>query len=160
MTTIPFPSDIWATVAFLELLIILGLLFLRKKRQSPVDMRNPDQVPPAATPQKKGPTGRIEDQHGDAIYGSSDDYDKDDYLGRLSRGAEIELVDRRVLRNEFDVPIIKVRVLSNEWKDELGKTGWVGLAATSYRLRFDPESHTIMDAEIPPPERNLTGHTK
>lgn len=153
MTTIPFTTEIWTMIALGELLIIALLLFLRRKGEKPVDMRRVGDLPARKTEPGMSGTGRIEDLHGDAIYGTADRYDKDDYLGRVSRGAEIELVDRKVQTNEFDLPIIKIRVISNEWHDEIGKIGWVGLASTSFRLFYDPDKKTMLDREFPPPKR-------
>jgi hypothetical protein len=90
-----------------------------------------------------GVMGRVEGEHGDAIYGGDARYFKEDYIGRVSRGAELELKDCRVYRNEFELNIIKVRVVSNQWEDEIGKTGWVGLDDTSFRSAFDPEKRII-----------------
>lgn len=87
--------------------------------------------------------GRVEGEHGDAIYGAEDRYHKEDYIGRVSRGAELELRDCRVYRNEFELNIIKVVVLSNEWQSEIGKTGWVSLDDTSFRSTFDPKKRTV-----------------
>lgn len=98
-------------------------------------------LPPIEPP--PGVLGRVEGEHGDAIYGSEARYFKDDYLGRVSRGAELELKDCRVYKNEFELNIIKVRVVSNEWEDEVGKIGWVGLDDTSFRSTYDPEKRVI-----------------
>ena len=87
--------------------------------------------------------GVEENLNGDAIYGGEENYDKDDYIGRVSRGAELELLDTAVMKNEFDLDIVQVRVLSNEWDSEVGRIGWVGLDDTSFRSRFNPEARRI-----------------
>ncbi len=87
--------------------------------------------------------GREEGLHGDAFYGTESGYDKDSYIGRVSRGAELELLDTAVHKNEFDIDIIQVRVLSNEWETEVGRVGWVGLDDTSFRSRYNPESRRV-----------------
>ena len=98
-------------------------------------------LPPLEPP--AGFMGRVEGEHGDAIYGTEARYFKDDYIGRVSRGAELELRDCRVYRNEFELNIIKVRVITNEWESEIGKIGWVGLDDTSFRSAFDPQKRVI-----------------
>lgn len=87
--------------------------------------------------------GRVEAEHGDAVYGNEKRYNKDDYIGRVSHGADLELMDCRVYMNEFKLNIIKVRVATNQWPDEVGRIGWVGLDDTSYRSGFDPKTRTI-----------------
>jgi len=87
--------------------------------------------------------GREEGKNGDAIYGNENKYERDDYIGRVSHGAELELLDRRVYMNEFELDIIKVRVLKNEWSSEIGRIGWVGLDDTSFRSTFDAERREV-----------------
>ena len=87
--------------------------------------------------------GREENLHGDAFYGNEEAYEREDYIGRVSRGAELELIDTNVETNEFDIDIIKVKVLSNEWEAEVGRVGWVGLDDTSFRGHFNPETRSI-----------------
>lgn len=89
--------------------------------------------------------GRVEDQHGDAIYGSEDRYDKTAYIGRVSRHADLELLDRRVYKNQFTLDIIKVKVITNEWETEINKIGWVSLDDTSFRADFDPARREVLE---------------
>ncbi len=87
--------------------------------------------------------GREESVHGDAVYGRENGYDRDAYIGRVSHGAELELLDRRVYKNEFEIDIIKVKVLKNEWQDEIGRVCWLGLDDTSFRSAFNPKTRMI-----------------
>jgi hypothetical protein len=89
--------------------------------------------------------GKVVGEFGDAIYGNEKRYYKDLYYGRVSHGAKIELTDRRVYKNQFELNIIKIRVIKNEWGSEEGRIGWVGLEDTSFRDKFDPESRTIIE---------------
>ena len=103
---------------------------------------DPDFALPPLLP-AKSLKGRVEGEHGDAIYGALDRYHKEDYIGRVSHGAELELKDCRVYKNEFELNIIKVLVLRNEWETEIGKIGWVGLDDTSFRSMFNPKRRII-----------------
>lgn len=89
--------------------------------------------------------GRVEDQHGDAIYGTEARYDKTAYIGRVSFHADLELMDRRVYKNQFTLDIIKVKVITNEWDTEVNKIGWVSLDDTSFRADFDPERREVLE---------------
>ncbi len=89
--------------------------------------------------------GRVEDQHGDAIYGNEERFDKTAYIGRVSRHADLELMDRRVYKNQFTLDIIKVKVITNEWESEINKIGWVSLDDTSFRSDFDAERREVLE---------------
>ena len=94
---------------------------------------------------KKKIIGKVIYEHGDAIYGDNERYKKDKYYGRVSHGAEIELMDLRVYKNEFELDIIKVKVLSNEWESKIGMICWVSLKDTSFIERFNLQTRTIED---------------
>lgn len=92
---------------------------------------------------EKNITGTVDSENGDAVYGNDKRYSPDLYYGRVSKDAKVELLDRRVYKNEFETTIIKVKVLENEWKDEIGKICWVGLDVTTLRDRYDPRTGLI-----------------
>ena len=55
-------------------------------------------------------------------------------MGRLSHKAVIQLADFNVKKNEFNLPIIKIKVISDPGYAYgcVGKTGWVQLVTTSF----------------------------
>ena len=87
--------------------------------------------------------GVVIDENGDAFYGNDKKYYSSLYYGRVSKDAKLELKDRRVYKNEFEINIIKVLVLTNEWDSEVGRIGWVGLEDTSFRDQYNPETGMI-----------------
>jgi len=87
--------------------------------------------------------GKVIGEHGDAIYGNEKRYFKELYYGRVSNGARLVLLDLRAYKNEFELDIIKVKVLTNEWKDEIGRICWVSLDDTSFRNNFNPKTRLI-----------------
>jgi hypothetical protein len=100
-------------------------------------------MPPLAS--AKRILGREENKFGDAVYGRDSGYDSNAYIGRVSRGAELELLDRRIYKNEFEIDIIKVKVLSNEWATEVGQTVWLGLNDTSFRSLVSQDGSEIQE---------------
>jgi hypothetical protein len=79
-------------------------------------------------------TGLVTHQFGDPIHGDATSYDKDDYLGRVSKGARLELWDDTVRQNQFGSDIIQVKVLSNpRSSDAVGLIGWVTVGSTNFK---------------------------
>ena len=103
------------------------------------------------------PTGRngvVTSQHGDAFYGNQHSYNPDLYYGRVSKGAKLLLMDDKVYKSNHNLPIIKVKVLDNEWESEIGRVGWVGLTDTSFADYYLSETQAINvhgQADDPPP---------
>jgi hypothetical protein len=97
---------------------------------------------PALSP-SRSLTGRVTGEHGDAVYGDATRYNKNCYYGRVSKGAELQLLDQCVYKDEFGLDIIKVKVLKNEWQSEEGKVCWVGLVATSFAGGYNPATRMI-----------------
>ena len=87
--------------------------------------------------------GTVTGQYGDAIYGDNERYKRNLYYGRVSKGAKILLRDRKVSRNQYGLNMVKVKVISNEWSHEIGKIGWVGLKATSFKDFYNAQERTI-----------------
>jgi TPR repeat protein len=96
-----------------------------------------------AAPAATGPIGVVVGKHGGAVHGGVEGYAKDDYIGRVSHGALVRLLDHRIYKNEFGLDIIQIKVLKNEWSRELGATCWVNLAATSFRDHVDEQARRI-----------------
>lgn len=70
--------------------------------------------------------------NGGAFYGDGESFKPELYSGSVTHGAELQLMDRRVYKSEFDLLIVKVKVLSNDYEAEVGKVGWVSLSATNF----------------------------
>lgn len=87
--------------------------------------------------------GTVDGEHGDAIYGNNKRHWPEMNFGSVSKDAKIELLDRRVYKDNYELDIIKVKVLENRWDDEVGKIGWVSLDATSFRGQYDEKSREI-----------------
>lgn len=94
-------------------------------------------------------------EYGDAFYGDESAYKKDVYYGRVGKGAELELLDRKPYKDEFNQDIIKVRVLTNKWPQEVGKIGWVTAKVTNYasvvggaQQHAKPEESTIPKSQV------------
>lgn len=51
-------------------------------------------------------------------------------LGHLWAGATLQLLETQVWQSDFDLPVIKIRVLANKWDESLGVEGWIRLAQT------------------------------
>ncbi len=87
--------------------------------------------------------GLITAEHGTAVFGNDRGYAPDLYYGRLSAAAEIALVSDEVQQNQFNIPIIKVKALTNRWENELGQVGWVSLTDTSFTEQYDTETKRL-----------------
>jgi len=87
--------------------------------------------------------GTVTARHGDAIHGSNLRYAPILYLGRVSKGAKIELLDPHVITNQFGIPIIKVKVLSESPTVPASSIGWIKLASTSFGDNFDPGGRAL-----------------
>ncbi len=94
----------------------------------------------------EGSIGVVVAEHGDAIYGSDTRYMKDLYYGRVSKGTKIQLMDKKVYKNQFGLYIIKVKVLNkgNWWSSGVGRICWIGLTKTSFSDKFDDQTNTIV----------------
>ncbi|GEM_PF-6101024 len=85
--------------------------------------------------------GKITDINGTPLYGNAKSYTFDLYYGRLSHGAKVELVSSEVAKNEFDILIVKVKVISDDdyGKSCVGKIGWVMLSDTDLGDYYDQD---------------------
>ncbi len=94
--------------------------------------------------------GSVTDPHGVAIYGTKVEYTRDIYLGRLSRGATIRLESLTVGNSDFNIPIIKVEVLSDNGYGiaAVGKTGWVNLTSTDFVDFYNPNTKMLDPSRI------------
>lgn len=90
-----------------------------------------------------GQTGFVDAINGDAFYGNDKKYSSELYYGRVAKDAKIELLDKRVYKNEYEIQIIKIKVIENEWSDEIGKVGWIGLSVTNFRDFYNPATGQI-----------------
>ena len=144
--------------AVMAVLILLALLSQKRRPErasSGLDSAGWEEqdLPVADIPQTSR-NGIVTSQHGDALYGNQHGYNAELYYGRVSRGAKLLLMDSKVYKNDYDLPIIKVKVLDNEWEDEIGKIGWVGLTDTSFADHYNAETKSVnvygQEAEPPP----------
>jgi hypothetical protein len=93
-----------------------------------------------------GVIGHIRNKLGDSLHGSGISYSSELYLGRLSHGAKLELLDAEPRKDEYDQLIIKVKVINDDeimgdWTDYVG---WVNLASTTFADYYDPASGVIV----------------
>jgi hypothetical protein len=72
----------------------------------------------------KSDKGSVTAQFGAAIYGNEVRLQRKEYLGRLSQGDKVQLLDKSFHRNEFGLAVLKVRILSGS---EAGRIAWVGM---------------------------------
>ncbi len=108
------------------------------------DRRGPPSREEAAPPvgvirSDVGSIGSIAATHGSSMYGSDIRYSPQLYMGRLTRGAEIRLLDKDAQRSKLGIPVIKVRLLSDSGTAPRGAVGWVNLNETSFADRFDTD---------------------
>ena len=96
--------------------------------------------------EKDSSIGLVTDEYGDAIYGSSIEYSKELYLGRVSYNAKIKLLDINVKKNTKGIPIIKIKIITNPGrKSNVGKIGWVSLRSTNFSDFYDPKTNKIIE---------------
>ena len=90
--------------------------------------------------------GRVVDKNGSAMYGTARQYTRDIYLGRLSQGAKFILADTSVGVSDYNIPIIKVKVLNDPGYGNhlLGRIGWINLKDTDMVKYYDPETKSIV----------------
>jgi beta-lactamase regulating signal transducer with metallopeptidase domain len=103
-----------------------------------------------------GAKGKITAQYGDAIFGSKVKYTPILYLGWAGKGDELELVDDRVAFNQFGVPIVKIKIVSESNSVSKDTIGWIILSNTSFSDSFEPKP----DAELPESYKKLQQKTK
>ena len=85
-------------------------------------------------------TGTVISRRGEAVYGSNAAYAPGEYLGRVEQGAKLQLLDRQVIRNQFGLPIIKVKTLTDNPTIPANSTGWIALAGTTFVDHFELQS--------------------
>ena len=101
--------------------------------------RKPDGAPSSAgvrsalEPQAKaGDRGVVTTPFGSGFYGTEVRYTPEAYIGRVAKGAELELMEPLIYKNQFGLDIVKVKVISSEYEQEIGFIGWVSLGETDF----------------------------
>ena len=83
-----------------------------------------------------GNIGEVTAEHGDAVYGNNIQYTPGLYLGRVIKENKIQIIDPYVIENQFGIPIIKIKTLSESRTLPIGTIGWIMLKNTSFKDWF------------------------
>lgn len=89
--------------------------------------------------------GKVVSEYGSPFYGVQNGYSKDIYLGRLSVGAKVLLMDTQISKNQFDIPIVKVKAIDDDHygKGNVGQIGWVTLKDTNFINIYNPKTNVL-----------------
>ncbi|UCC23260.1 MAG: hypothetical protein JSW23_04185 [Planctomycetota bacterium] len=116
----------------LGILLLLGVLLFGCRENGSGKEAGADEGVIGVILEDGGTSGTVTGNHGAAIHGGEAGYDSEEYLGRFERGAEVKLLERDVIKNEFKMPIIKVKALEASGTVAAGAVGWVILSKTSF----------------------------
>ena len=84
----------------------------------------------------KSDIGQITAEHGDAIYGNDIKYTPSLYLGRVRNGTKVQLIESNVIENQYRIPIIKIKTISECPGLPTSTIGWIKLKNTSFKDQF------------------------
>jgi len=86
----------------------------------------------------------VSNEHGDAFYsGSPQCLAKGDakYEGRVSHNAVVERINEKVYHDKYSLANGLFKIIDNEWKDEIGKVGYIGLANVTEKTGEESIEH-------------------
>jgi len=90
----------------------------------------------------------VSNEHGDAFYsGSPQCLAKGDakYEGRVSHNAVVERINTKVYQDKYGLANGLFKIIDNEWKDEIGKVGYIGLDNVTEKTdEENPEHYFIL----------------
>jgi hypothetical protein len=136
----------------LTVIMITFLIGCAKKQSIKSDELLPKDAPIVSVPDESikpnndnYTLGKVVSEFGSPFYGSLKGYSEDLYLGRLSVGAKVLLMDKEISKNEFNIPIVKVKAIkdSDYGKANLGQIGWIALKDTNFINIYNPDTKML-----------------